>query len=641
MVVPSNVEVEMLPATPPVSSSASAPADPSLLKEREKENQNHMQTPSAPVSASSAAVTPTTVSDFMPASVVAAVVPTTDPVASSTAISQDRVETTALASTKNVPTVTNSVSPAKPSPAAPSAKEKRNTPEVTVAVSSPTHHTNGTKAHADPMESNGHTVPPETTSARTPTTSASDTALTATTSVILEDNSMLVDEPPISKSTTEPVESAKTTDSGRVNVDSNGSFLKVQGKKKDASDRKSKSPAPATQRKSLNPVQARLRGKDPKATEGNQEAEQRSTDEKYKKLKRKLKEVLEENERLSAELNRSQRRARNLRKEKNVLLDQLCSFQRRLDNSDSTSSLSSDSDLSDVDVAMYSQSYQSRSRKPSPSTTKRSLASNSQPAAASNTASNKQSRTPVSQKTSEPKAAAATAVAAGEKVQPPQRKKPGPKPKSAQGNKGQGASTGGSQPQAKGKQTSQGYTPSTPSTITTVGSATQKPKRIHNSNKQRPSLSKVRKVQALERDESGNIKLPATVGIITVWNIMIDPATQTTYTCSVIDDGESPKFQIDAEDQPGKPIIAGTATGAWTHVVKMANTIRRRDHSNSASGPDYFGFSNATIAKMIQDLPKVDKCTSYIMQRFEEPSSSASTKSTGAGNIGGGEKRKL
>ncbi|KAF9963391.1 hypothetical protein BGZ70_007447 [Mortierella alpina] len=180
---------------------------------------------------------------------------------------------------------------------------------------------------------------------------------------------------------------------------------------------------------------------------------------------------------------------------------------------------------------------------------------------------------------------------------------------------------------------------STPSSITNVGSATQKPKRIHNSGRYGPSLSKIRKVQHVERDEEGHIKFPLTIGIITlmdigrvvfdreafhteryIWpvgykmsrsyNSMVDPTKLTTYTCS---------FQIDAEDQPDKPIIAGTATGAWTHVVKTANQIRRREHSNSASGPDYFGFSNATVAKLIQDLPNVDKCTSYILQRFEEP----------------------
>jgi hypothetical protein len=65
-------------------------------------------------------------------------------------------------------------------------------------------------------------------------------------------------------------------------------------------------------------------------------------------------------------------------------------------------------------------------------------------------------------------------------------------------------------------------------------------------------------------------------------------------------------------------------------VVKTANMIRRRDHSNSASGPDYFGFSNATIAKLIQDLPNADKCKTYVMQLFEEPSATTG-KSTPAG----------
>ncbi|KAF8932779.1 hypothetical protein BGZ52_009391 [Haplosporangium bisporale] len=200
---------------------------------------------------------------------------------------------------------------------------------------------------------------------------------------------------------------------------------------------------------------------------------------------------------------------------------------------------------------------------------------------------------------------------------------------------------------------------STPSLITNVGSATQKPKRIHNSLKHRPGPPRVRKVLHVDRDEHGNVKLPVTIGILTIldighvvwdreafhneryiwpvgyrasrsYNSMIDPSHQTIYTCSIVDDGDAPKFQIDAEDQPGKPIIAGTATGAWTHVVKTANMIRRRDHSNSASGPDYFGFSNATIAKLIQDLPNAEKCKTYVMQLFEEPSATTG-KSTPAG----------
>ncbi|KAF9943281.1 hypothetical protein BGZ75_007221 [Mortierella antarctica] len=352
---------------------------------------------------------------------------------------------------------------------------------------------------------------------------------------------------------------------------------------------------------------------------------QHPSDEKYKRLKRKLKEVLEENERMSQELDKSNRRVRNLRREKNLLLDRLCILERRDSDSDSESlsPLSSDSESSDssvMDEVQYKKTSQSRK--------------NGRGAGGAHST------------------AASPGGSAGVTAYHPKKnaakinRRPSP------------AVTPGAA--RSGIKDSKIQVPvSTPSTITNVGSATQKPKRVHQTNKQRPGLAKVRKVQALEKDEAGQVKLPVTVGIITIldighvvydreafhndryifpvgykmsrsYNSMIDPHNLTIYTCSVIDDGEAPKFQIDAADQPGKPIIAGTATGAWTHVVKAANAIRRRDHSNSASGPDYFGFSNATIAKMIQDLPNADKCETYVMQRFEEPSSATATGAKGS-----------
>ncbi|KAG0253209.1 hypothetical protein BG011_006492 [Mortierella polycephala] len=347
---------------------------------------------------------------------------------------------------------------------------------------------------------------------------------------------------------------------------------------------------------------------------------QQLSDEKYKRLKRKLKEVLEENERMGQELFKSHRRVKNLRREKNLLLDRLCTLDRQDSDSGSDSGLplSSDSDSSEGSIMEEIP----LKRAPQIRSAGRGRNARGSPAAGSSAA------TPGSKK------AAAKAVSSTSTT---------------------GRST--KEPKSQGPAV-------IPSTITNVGSATQKPKRVHQTNKQRPGLAKARKVQALERDETGNIKLPVTIGIITlldighvvfdreafhndryIWpvgykmsrsyNSMIDPQIQTTYTCSVIDDGEAPKFQIDAEDQPGKPIIAGTATGAWTHVVKAANAIRKRDHSNSASGPDYFGFSNATIAKLIQDLPNVDKCHMYIMQRFEEPAPASAT-----GTAKGGDKKK-
>ncbi|KAJ2722086.1 hypothetical protein GGI07_003528 [Coemansia sp. Benny D115] len=159
--------------------------------------------------------------------------------------------------------------------------------------------------------------------------------------------------------------------------------------------------------------------------------------------------------------------------------------------------------------------------------------------------------------------------------------------------------------------------------------------------------SKVRSVQPVPRDKNGNYEMPVQVGILTVLNLghvvwdcdayhneryiwpvgytvqreyysMTDPNRQVIYTCWITDGGDAPLFHVEAEDMNGSPIVAPTATGAWTTVLRKVNQIRQREHSNSASGPDYFGFSHPTIAKMIQDLPDADRCRSYIMQHFVE-----------------------
>ncbi|KAJ1887373.1 hypothetical protein LPJ66_009152 [Kickxella alabastrina] len=159
--------------------------------------------------------------------------------------------------------------------------------------------------------------------------------------------------------------------------------------------------------------------------------------------------------------------------------------------------------------------------------------------------------------------------------------------------------------------------------------------------------SKVRSVQPVPRSIDGNYIMPVQVGILTVlslgrivwdhsayhneryiWPVgytvqreyysMTDPNKQVIYTCWVTDGGVAPLFHVEAEDMAGSPIVAPTATGAWTTVLRTVNRIRQREHSNSASGPDYFGFSHPTIAKMIQDLHGADRCPSYIMQNFVE-----------------------
>ncbi|KAI8993715.1 F/Y-rich N-terminus-domain-containing protein [Pilobolus umbonatus] len=177
--------------------------------------------------------------------------------------------------------------------------------------------------------------------------------------------------------------------------------------------------------------------------------------------------------------------------------------------------------------------------------------------------------------------------------------------------------------------------------IATVASAPPKRSKVARIS------TKTRRVQPIDRDEKGKPKLPQQIGVLTVLSLghivtdrptfhneryifpvgytvsrtypsMVDPNANTVVTSTIIDGGDGPRFQIVAADTPDKPIIANSATGAWTVVVRKSNEIRHRDHSNSASGPDYYGFKHPTIAKLIQDLPGARNLKHYVWQTFEE-----------------------
>ncbi|KAF9783105.1 FYRN-domain-containing protein, partial [Thelephora terrestris] len=169
-----------------------------------------------------------------------------------------------------------------------------------------------------------------------------------------------------------------------------------------------------------------------------------------------------------------------------------------------------------------------------------------------------------------------------------------------------------------------------------------KPKRL----KAHTVLSKSHSIPVVPRDKTGKPLLPLNVGIMTVINLgevckrehfhteryifpvgyevtrrylsTIDPNAEVVYHCSILDGGDGPKFQIVAGDNPTKPIIAGTATGAWSMIVKTANQIRNRQHSNSVSGPDFFGLAQNTIKHLIQGLPAADQLRDYVWQSFHE-----------------------
>jgi len=181
-----------------------------------------------------------------------------------------------------------------------------------------------------------------------------------------------------------------------------------------------------------------------------------------------------------------------------------------------------------------------------------------------------------------------------------------------------------------------------PSSRSTEVQRHAKPKRL----KAHTVTTKSYSIPTVPRDKQGRPLLPLTVGIMTVnqlgevcmrehfhteryifpvgyevtrkYSSTVDPTAEAIYTCSILDGGDGPKFKIVASDVPDRPQIAGTATGAWSTIVKQANTIRSRQHSNSVSGPDFFGLGQNTIKHLIQELPNADRLRDYVWQNFVE-----------------------
>jgi len=100
---------------------------------------------------------------------------------------------------------------------------------------------------------------------------------------------------------------------------------------------------------------------------------------------------------------------------------------------------------------------------------------------------------------------------------------------------------------------------------------------------------------------------------------MVNRTADVEYICRIVDSGGGgPRFELHPTDQPGTIIHAQTPTGAWSQVVKAANKLRERNHSNSVSGPDYYGLSNNLVKALIQELPGANVLPSYVMQTFLE-----------------------
>ncbi len=135
---------------------------------------------------------------------------------------------------------------------------------------------------------------------------------------------------------------------------------------------------------------------------------------------------------------------------------------------------------------------------------------------------------------------------------------------------------------------------------------------------------------------SSNYVWPVGYKSVRLFTSMKQPDHRISYVNEILASDSQPVFRVTPEDDPENPISASSATAAWKTIIEKVNALKTDQSGkrmfSAVSGPEYFGFSNPTISKLIQELPNVDKCTSYIKKEFTNgvtaPKSNTTTTST-------------
>lgn len=93
---------------------------------------------------------------------------------------------------------------------------------------------------------------------------------------------------------------------------------------------------------------------------------------------------------------------------------------------------------------------------------------------------------------------------------------------------------------------------------------------------------------------------------------VVNVERRCAYTSEIREGGEAPIFVLTSEDAPDQPILAQSATAAWTVIVKKVNEIKTEEQGKrvftNVSGPEYFGLAHPTVMKLISELPNAEKC---------------------------------
>lgn len=90
---------------------------------------------------------------------------------------------------------------------------------------------------------------------------------------------------------------------------------------------------------------------------------------------------------------------------------------------------------------------------------------------------------------------------------------------------------------------------------------------------------------------------------------------QHLYTCKIVDDGYSPRFEISPEDSPETIFSSHTITDTYSNF--QSNLASKIHDISQINAFDFFGLSHPIIQNLIQSLPGACRCSGYEWKKIE------------------------
>uniref|UniRef100_A0A1B6JYI9 INO80 complex subunit E N-terminal domain-containing protein n=1 Tax=Homalodisca liturata TaxID=320908 RepID=A0A1B6JYI9_9HEMI len=171
-------------------------------------------------------------------------------------------------------------------------------------------------------------------------------------------------------------------------------------------------------------------------------------------------------------------------------------------------------------------------------------------------------------------------------------------------------------------------------------------KSLSKGTKKSPAIKRKKVFQTIPLDITGRPKFPIKLGDLTVHSLgevlpdrpeyhtddlifpvgycstrtygsLKEPEKQCVYTCTVMDGGQRPRFEIVA-DSDLEVIGSYSLDDCHTQLLQKINRCLGVEIvSTKGKGADFFGLSHPTVHHLIQSCPGVRKCHGYIWTKFD------------------------